>query len=169
MCGGILKFNVSIRDFKALQVKHILLMAWSFRVCLTTSRSHSRAKEPNWLLVSFNVKVTLHWCAINESIIFGQKEDYRLGVDFRHKDSQQVKRDKISILYLFKTETPHQYFCILREHASWGFRIFTHCSHMHILVFTRLVWFVNSQKVNVEKMVFINSVFLHNMTCQTFF
>lgn len=60
MSGSILKFNVSIRDFKALQLKHILLMAWSFRVCLTTSRSHSKAKKPKWLLVSFNVKVTLH-------------------------------------------------------------------------------------------------------------
>lgn len=39
MSESILKFNVSIQDFKALQVKHILLMAWSFRGCLTTSSS----------------------------------------------------------------------------------------------------------------------------------
>lgn len=45
-------------------------------------------------------------------------EDYKPAAKFRYKDSQQVRRDKIFMFYVLKTETAYQYFCILWEHAS---------------------------------------------------
>lgn len=48
-----------------------------------------------------------------DKIILGQKEDYKLGINFRGKDFQQVRRDK--------TETTYQHLPILMEHGSLRF------------------------------------------------